>query len=184
MINVTEFVWANGMSVKDASRFWSKIDASGDCWLWTASTVRGYGQFRMGNRQLKAHRVAYEMLVGPIPMDLTCDHLCRIKQCVFPDHIELVSGAENTRRACERHVCQRGHLMTDGNRLPGGGCAICARASSTVRDRKRGKVDTSITCKNGHLRSEFGWFIDMNGHRRCPECLRLTKAAMAARRLH
>lgn len=63
-----------------AARFWAKVnkEAPGGCWEWTASrTAYGYGRFALrSERLLKAHRVAWEILRGPIPQDMTLDHLC------------------------------------------------------------------------------------------------------------
>jgi hypothetical protein len=86
------------MSVED--RFWSKVDKSGECWIWTASLDRkGYGQFAISKGQIRrAHRVAYELAVGPIPEGMEPDHLCRIHACVRPSHLEPVTHAENIRR--------------------------------------------------------------------------------------
>lgn len=75
--------------------FWVKVTKTATCWLWTASKVNGYGQFR-GHR---SHRWAYEKAHGSIPEGMTLDHLCRNRACVNPDHMELVSRSENSRRA-------------------------------------------------------------------------------------
>lgn len=72
------------------------VDENG-CWLWQGClNVRGYGQLGKGSRA--AHRVFYERHVGPIPEGLTIDHLCRVRHCVNPAHMEPVTVAENVRR--------------------------------------------------------------------------------------
>lgn len=88
-----------------SDRFWSRVDTSGTCWLWTGATqTRGYGSFSLTRRtSVLAHRFAFEDVHGPIPSDLTLDHLCEVKRCVNPDHLEVVSRAENARRHAERH---------------------------------------------------------------------------------
>jgi hypothetical protein len=81
-------------------RFWNKVAAvkGGGCWYWMAGLFRGgYGQFRFG-RNTRAHRVAYEALVGEIPAGLDLDHLCRVRHCVNPEHLEPVTRKENIRR--------------------------------------------------------------------------------------
>jgi hypothetical protein len=82
-------------------RFWSKVDRRGvdECWLWMHScTHDGYGQFKLDNRMMRAHRVAYLFSIGAIPDDLQIDHLCRNRRCCNPMHMELVTTRENTRR--------------------------------------------------------------------------------------
>jgi hypothetical protein len=72
------------------------------CWIWSGGLkLNGYGYLRVGKKGHLAHRWVYEELVGPIPNGLTIDHLCRVKACVNPDHLEPVTNAENIRRAVE-----------------------------------------------------------------------------------
>lgn len=105
-----------------AERFWPKVDRDGPggCWLWTAGTVHGYGSFAMPGMEggkARAHRVAYEMLVGPIPEGLVLDHLCEVKACVNPAHLEPVTHAVNTQRGPRgrKTHCPHGHTL-DGVR--------------------------------------------------------------------
>lgn len=78
-------------------------DASG-CWLWTGSlTSSGYGHFSIRNLYYQAHKLLYILHVGPIPDGLQIDHLCRTRRCVNPDHLEVVTQAEN----CQRGVTAR-----------------------------------------------------------------------------
>lgn len=84
---------------RTAERFWSKVDTSGICWEWTAARSDGYGQFKSGpGEPAGAHRWAYQYLVGPIPVGVQLDHLCRNRACVNPDHLEPVSQRENILR--------------------------------------------------------------------------------------
>lgn len=79
-----------------------RVDANG-CWLWTASIrANGYGQFVHQGSPRQAHRVSYECLVGPIPEGLHIDHLCFVRHCVNPAHLEPVTQAENNRRAAAK----------------------------------------------------------------------------------
>lgn len=80
-------------------RFWRWVERGEGCWLWLASTdTKGYGLFGAEGKLSKAHRYAYELLVGPIPEGLVLDHLCRVRHCVNPDHLEPVTTYENILR--------------------------------------------------------------------------------------
>lgn len=80
-------------------RYWAKVrpDASG-CWVWTGAKRAGYGQISRGARgegMAAAHRLSYEVLVGPIPEGLQLDHMCRRRDCVNPDHLRPVTHKQN-----------------------------------------------------------------------------------------
>ena len=88
-------------------RFWPKVDKTpghgpkGDCWLWTGSLTKGYGQLSSpfkGGVPYKAYRLSYEWAKGPIPEELEIDHLCRTHACVNPDHLEAVTHRVNMQR--------------------------------------------------------------------------------------
>jgi hypothetical protein len=91
----------------ETERFWAQVDKDSHpngCWVWTGLlTEDGYGRHTTADgRDVRAHRWAYEQIVGPIPAGLTLDHddqRCRNRACVRPDHLEPVTRAENTRRA-------------------------------------------------------------------------------------
>lgn len=78
-------------------RFWSKVNKTNTCWLWTASKYdSGYGAFGLGWRDVGyAHRVAYEWLVGPIPEGFVVDHICHVRHCVNPEHLRLATPKQN-----------------------------------------------------------------------------------------
>lgn len=79
------------------ARFWAKVDQSGDCWEWLANrNNKGYGQFSSKTlRSTLAHRIAYELNVGPIPNGLVIDHICHNRGCVNPAHLRPVSPKQN-----------------------------------------------------------------------------------------
>jgi hypothetical protein len=89
--------------VKPIDRFMAKVDKTPDgCWRWTASkTPEGYGNFAAGGRNslLKAHKFAYEYFKGSIPKGLEIDHICCVRDCVNPDHLQLLTHKENIQRA-------------------------------------------------------------------------------------
>lgn len=109
-------------------------------WLGALDLPGGYGRFRVGTKTDMAHRVSYELHVGPIPDDLPLDHLCRVRHCVAPDHLEPVSMRVNTLRgdtipaanAAKTH-CPADHPYSPENtRITKSGrrrCRICDRAS-------------------------------------------------------
>lgn len=76
-----------------------RIDAETGCWLWRVRpNSDGYGSASWQGRRRAAHRLIYELLIGPIPEALVLDHLCRVRCCVNPAHLEPVTVAENSRR--------------------------------------------------------------------------------------
>lgn len=82
-------------------RLWAQVDktAPDGCWLWTGATKNGYGAvYAAAGRSEPAHRVAYQLLVGPIPGGLVLDHLCRDRRCVNPEHLDPVTHAVNILR--------------------------------------------------------------------------------------
>lgn len=132
------------MEQRILDRFWSKVDKSGDCWIWTAAKFgNGYGMFSPDYRGKSwlAHRFAYEMKVGPIPEGLTIDHLCRKHACVNPAHLEPVTKRENTLRGispvavnAQRTHCPHGHAYSPENtwvdKTGARHCRICMKANS------------------------------------------------------
>lgn len=84
------------------ARWEALVERTATCWNWMGTIQpNGYGKFgrRWMRRDSIAHRIAYEKWVGPIPANLTIDHLCFNRRCVNPAHLEVVTRGENARRA-------------------------------------------------------------------------------------
>lgn len=124
------------------------FDPDSECWLWTGSKFpTGYGVVQFGPRAHRftqsAHRYVYQLHKGSIPDGLVLDHLCRVRECVNPDHLEPVTNRENILRgigpsaqlAAKTH-CKNGHEFTPSNTYvpPDGSarrvCRTCRRAKA------------------------------------------------------
>lgn len=118
-------------------RFWSKVEKSDGCWIWVgAKNTQGYGSFKFDGHIGKAHRYSFQLAHGPIADGLTLDHLCRVRACVRPEHLEAVSHQENCSRRPQRTICKRGHEFTSENTAIYGGkriCRACVRLTQAVR---------------------------------------------------
>jgi hypothetical protein len=130
-------------------RFWDKVypcPVTG-CWLWGAAMSGcGYGQLNVQGRRLGAHRFAYSAVFG-VPVGLDVDHLCRVRPCVNPEHMESVPHRENVRRG----------KLAEANR------------------RRRGESRPQVTrCRRfGHLYTPETTWTDKYGRRTCKECRRV-----------
>jgi hypothetical protein len=120
-------------------------DGPGGCWLWTRGTVKGYGQIGVSGRdRIYTHRLSWELHRGPIPEGLYIDHLCRVRACCNPGHLEPVTNQENVRRGLHipdatRAACHNGHPWDDVYTAPDGYryCRPCRReADSRYRARR------------------------------------------------
>lgn len=132
------------------TRLWRRVDVGHPlgCWEWTGyRTAAGYGRMNADRAGVGVHRVAYELMKGPIPDGLTIDHLCYNPPCVNPDHLEAVTARENflmrsrllTMRASRRGQCVKGHIMADSAYISPDGarrCRVCQEASRPKRQRQ------------------------------------------------
>lgn len=139
-------------------RFWSKVNRDGPlprwapflgpCWLFRDIPDK-YGMFYLDGTNRCAYRVAWSWLVGPIPAGLELDHVCRVRGCVRPAHLELVTTRENILRgfgACAERArathCPNGHAYDEANTYlnpkRGRQCRKCAaKRMAEYRRRKR-----------------------------------------------
>lgn len=109
----------------ELDRFWEKVNKTDTCWLWTATKVAGYGQFRPDGENILAHRYSYTIHKGEIPTGLFVLHSCDNRACVNPDHLStgthvqnmhdmLAKGRQNNQ--VKTH-CKYGHEFTEDNTL-------------------------------------------------------------------
>lgn len=99
------------------ARFWRKVKITESCWIWEgAVSTNGYGQFWVDDRIAVAHRFSYELRGETIAEGLQLDHLCRVRTCVRPEHLEPVTPRENTRRAV---IARRDELAYIASALEG-----------------------------------------------------------------
>jgi hypothetical protein len=164
-----------------ALRFWAKAVIRTDgCWAWSAAITRGgYGHFWVDGHHVSAHRFAYELLVGPIPEGLTLDHLCRVRHCVNPAHLEPVTMRENNlrgdappaRNAAKTH-CVHGHPFDEENTYQhprrSRVCQTCqTEGRRRYRERRKAQIaaDPSVV-EHGLLSTYNNWGC------RCSKCRR------------
>jgi hypothetical protein len=127
----------NFLDARLPARFWSKVSLCEQtgCWLFVGARNRdGYGSFSLGGKVRSAHRVAYEVLVGPVPHGLELDHArCQTPACCNPSHLEPVTHRENMLRgktncimaARAKSVCPKGHPYSHRHKNGARRCAIC-----------------------------------------------------------
>jgi hypothetical protein len=122
------------------------VDENG-CWLWQGFlNAHGYGRTKWQGRNQLVHRIVYELMEAPVPDGLSIDHLCRVRHCVNPGHLEVVTSRENTLRGetipaehLKKTHCHRGHEFTPENTYPFGPdkkwrqCKACHKVTGDLR---------------------------------------------------
>ena|SRR6266542_1921582 len=172
------------------TRFLSRIVRSSGCWEWNGAHFKaGYAETWDGKRPLYAHRVAYELWVGPIPDGRQIDHLCRNRGCVNPQHLEVVLPAGNNQRGLSPSAenmrkthCKRGHPFDEANThiTPTGrrDCRACwpidnAARRAKIRNFRPPRAPGMRThCPAGHPYDAANTGIQKDGSRRCRACSR------------
>lgn len=127
------------LSLEQAEFFWSHVQEheTDRCWRWVGTIRNGYGIAVIDGRNYRAHRIAFTLMRGPIPDGLTLDHLCRVRSCCNPDHLEAVTlstnvlrGMSPTAQHARKTHCPKGHEYTAGNTRHRRGrreCLVCTR---------------------------------------------------------
>lgn len=172
-------------------RFWDKVQVSEKgCWIWTAHRDKdGYGTFYYTELKTdRAHRIAYLTIKGDIASGLVIDHLCRVRNCVNPEHLEPVTSAENTNRGIDVGVlggkinaemqrskthCPKGHPYSGENlgvspqnkRY----CKECKFLKWSTTGVRRGPV---VSCPRGHSYEGGDSYTYPDGRRQCRACRR------------
>lgn len=125
--------------------FWGLVEKTQTCWLWRGYLhPLGYGYTTFQGKHWRVHRLSYTLARGGIPKGLVIDHLCRVRNCVNPDHLEAVTQLVNVLRGdtlqahnLAKTSCPKGHpydsengrFRPDGSRR----CAQCARDAMRAR---------------------------------------------------
>lgn len=152
-------------------RFMAKVmpEPNTGCWFWMGAICKstGYGVIGISDRKTNvAHRVSHELFKGPIPHKLVIDHLCRVRCCVNPEHLEAVPQSINGKRGAlsfDNYMrrwthCRRGHEYNDLNTLMvmnyktgkyGRQCRICHKQMKHERAAGRSLIKGKEAQSNG-----------------------------------
>ena len=140
----------NSLTERQLANFWAKVEKSDGCWNWVGGISRhpgGYPVLQVNHTPVRAHRISWELVNGPIPDGLVVDHLCRNTRCVNPAHLEPVTFRENVLRGIgitasesRQTHCKRGHPLSGQNlvvRRDGRECRVCKNMHSRASMRRR-----------------------------------------------
>lgn len=171
------------VNLKLLTRFFSKVKIDPSvtwngtpCWLWTCNPDKdGYGRFWIHDQSRAAHNISHGMFIERIPPNLVTDHLCRVRHCVNPVHLESVTNGENVLRGdtfpranAEKTHCVRGHEFTKENTHLYKGIRVCRTCKQILNQKflKGGRVKSH--CRKGHpyTRESRG-----RGKHRCDICI-------------
>jgi hypothetical protein len=137
----------------DIERFWEKVARTDSCWNWTAAMGKaGYGRFRYDNHLGMAHKFAYEMIHGAVPVGMDIDHICHNTGCVNPAHLRLTTRKQNSEHRSGANSNSKSgvlgvswsasrkkwdaHIRHNGEQMLVGSFATVEEAEQAVKDRR------------------------------------------------
>jgi hypothetical protein len=123
--------------------FWNKVNKTDSCWLWIGKMDDGYGRFNIRGKLYLVHRLTMSVLKEKIADNMQVDHLCSVRNCCNPDHLEQVTFSENTKRGRGRYAQPDMTKCINGHSLIGSDAQVHI---SNRRTRSSGIVPT-VTCK-------------------------------------
>lgn len=127
---------------------WEAVTESG-CWIWTAGLdSRGYGKFRLPDKQMKAHRQAYILYKGAIPEGMIVCHTCDVPTCVNPDHLFLGTHKDNMQDKLRKGRHPKRYIFT----------AELQEQADTLLNR--GHTQAKVACALGVSRSTIQRYVN------------------------
>ncbi|GAP46906.1 HNH endonuclease signature motif containing protein [Streptomyces azureus] len=198
----------------ELDRLWPRVTQSeSGCWIWTGRRFKaGYGAFDLNQKAMYAHRIMYMIFIGEIPQGAHLDHLCRVRECCNPQHLQAVTCHENIMRSpiapaavnADKTHCKRGHPLSGDNlevREDGGRrCRTCAITSA--RQRYATATNTPLNeapialssppaprrrrgsevCAKGHVLDSQNTYTDPKGYKHCRACRAASQSRHEARK--
>lgn len=169
-------------TLKDVARFEVKykVDPATGCWLWTAGKSQGYAAFNFNGSRSQGHIFSFLLYRGFVPDELTRDHLCRVRSCVNPWHLEIVTRGVNVLRGigvaavnAKKAVCIRGHPFSGNNlAFKKNGWRRCRTCDRDLKRQKNGYIGVGMRthCPYGHAYSGDNLHITRKGTKWCRAC--------------
>lgn len=142
--------------------FWLKIDRNGPvsnysrdlgpCWIWKGCSQQGYGATSWFGKNISAYKLAYCLFRGPVPHGFELDHLCRVRRCCCPWHLEIVTHSINGKRSWRaiKPTCLYGHPYSGSNLFVNKHghrfCRTCRAGAERARRNVKLFKETAICC--------------------------------------